>query len=404
MADSEKEAHPAHNTVDLAELRTVLQGVREQLDRQEDALAGGEDFPFSHPAVPGTETMTGGQNVVLDNLSLSWNTGSEAQIYGWETAAGIAVAATDLFVFKEFAGGSAGYATPNQIAAAITDWTGVSFATADVTGATGLPTTWVELSDTCGSIDAGTAGYVPVVTDIGGGIWNLALTSIGTGPFWTLGGTYANCYSNSIGLDASTPVISLSGKALTDSATTCLTWDSTSVDISSTPLFVTLNTTECSAVGTAANLFSGGLSVAKNIRSDGLISANENGTYRGILGDEANTKGGAFTGAGSIAVDIATAAVLFTGTDGTNTVILGDAMSGFAAYATDGVHATYLCDGTYGVSTSGPIHCETLLRIGATQVVGPQGLAVADATGLGDVVAQLNLLLARNRAHGLIAT
>ena len=38
------------------------------------------------------------------------------------------------------------------------------------------------------------------------------------------------------------------------------------------------------------------------------------------------------------------------------------------------------------------------------QVVGAQGAAVADATGAGDVVAQLNTLLARLRAHGLIAT
>ena len=38
------------------------------------------------------------------------------------------------------------------------------------------------------------------------------------------------------------------------------------------------------------------------------------------------------------------------------------------------------------------------------QVVGAQGAAVADATGAGDVVAQLNALLARLRVHGLIAT
>ena len=41
---------------------------------------------------------------------------------------------------------------------------------------------------------------------------------------------------------------------------------------------------------------------------------------------------------------------------------------------------------------------------GANQVVGAQGAAVADATGAGDVVAQLNTLLARLRTHGLIAT
>ena len=43
-------------------------------------------------------------------------------------------------------------------------------------------------------------------------------------------------------------------------------------------------------------------------------------------------------------------------------------------------------------------------KYNGTQVVGAQGAAVADATGAGDVVAQLNALLARCRAHGLIAT
>lgn len=44
------------------------------------------------------------------------------------------------------------------------------------------------------------------------------------------------------------------------------------------------------------------------------------------------------------------------------------------------------------------------LDANTNQVVGTQGAAVADATGAGDVVAQLNTLLARLRAHGLIAT
>lgn len=42
-------------------------------------------------------------------------------------------------------------------------------------------------------------------------------------------------------------------------------------------------------------------------------------------------------------------------------------------------------------------------KVNGTQVVGAQGAAVADATGAGDVVAQLNSLLARVRTHGLIA-
>ena len=41
--------------------------------------------------------------------------------------------------------------------------------------------------------------------------------------------------------------------------------------------------------------------------------------------------------------------------------------------------------------------------MGATKLIGVQGAAVADATGAGDVVAQLNTLLARLRTHGLIA-
>jgi hypothetical protein len=43
-------------------------------------------------------------------------------------------------------------------------------------------------------------------------------------------------------------------------------------------------------------------------------------------------------------------------------------------------------------------------KVDGVQVVGNQGAAVADATGAGDVVAQLNALLARLRTHGLIAT
>jgi hypothetical protein len=42
--------------------------------------------------------------------------------------------------------------------------------------------------------------------------------------------------------------------------------------------------------------------------------------------------------------------------------------------------------------------------MGATKLIGVQGSAVADATGAGDVVAQLNALLDRLRTHGLIAS
>lgn len=59
-----------------------------------------------------------------------------------------------------------------------------------------------------------------------------------------------------------------------------------------------------------------------------------------------------------------------------------------------------------GLSTSGSVDVTGTGRykVGATQVVGPQGLAVADATDAASVILRLNDLLARCRAHGLIAT
>ena len=50
------------------------------------------------------------------------------------------------------------------------------------------------------------------------------------------------------------------------------------------------------------------------------------------------------------------------------------------------------------------VSCGGGLKIGGIQVMGPQGAAVADATGTGDVVAQLNTLLARARDAGWIAS
>lgn len=44
------------------------------------------------------------------------------------------------------------------------------------------------------------------------------------------------------------------------------------------------------------------------------------------------------------------------------------------------------------------------LQIGSTKVIGAQGAAVADATDAASAITQLNALLARMRAHGLIAT
>jgi hypothetical protein len=72
-------------------------------------------------------------------------------------------------------------------------------------------------------------------------------------------------------------------------------------------------------------------------------------------------------------------------------------------------------DNSYDIGAAGATrprsgYFGTLLRApeyqdaNGVKVLGTQGAAVADATGAGDVVAQLNFLLARCRAHGLIAT
>lgn len=58
----------------------------------------------------------------------------------------------------------------------------------------------------------------------------------------------------------------------------------------------------------------------------------------------------------------------------------------------------------FSVDNGGTLDLFTGLAVGGTTVVRAQQPAVANATGAGDVVAQLNALLARLRAHGLIAT
>ena len=45
-----------------------------------------------------------------------------------------------------------------------------------------------------------------------------------------------------------------------------------------------------------------------------------------------------------------------------------------------------------------------VVKVGGTQVLGPQGAAVANATDSASAITQLNALLARLRAHGLIAS
>jgi len=62
--------------------------------------------------------------------------------------------------------------------------------------------------------------------------------------------------------------------------------------------------------------------------------------------------------------------------------------------------------GVVDLTATGDLELSTgkALIVNSIQVVSDQEAAVADATGAGDVVAQLNALLARLRSHGLIAT
>jgi glycine cleavage system aminomethyltransferase T len=74
------------------------------------------------------------------------------------------------------------------------------------------------------------------------------------------------------------------------------------------------------------------------------------------------------------------------------------------------VNAHWVADSnaTYDLGGSGVAWRDLVLTrqifINGVKILGTQGAAVADATGAGDVVAQLNALLARCRAHGIIAT
>lgn len=89
------------------------------------------------------------------------------------------------------------------------------------------------------------------------------------------------------------------------------------------------------------------------------------------------------------------------GVYGTNTANGGVAISADASGTSSiGIYCT---GSLYGLQTGSDIDANSYYASG-TKVVGGQGAAVADATGVGDVVAQLNTLLARLRTHGLIAT
>ena len=85
----------------------------------------------------------------------------------------------------------------------------------------------------------------------------------------------------------------------------------------------------------------------------------------------------------------------------------------FRTHTLGETNASYLVIGSSGVGTgtlkfsvrgNGDVYSATGYFVGATKVIGAQGAAVANATDSASAITQLNLLLARLRAHGLIAT
>ena len=78
----------------------------------------------------------------------------------------------------------------------------------------------------------------------------------------------------------------------------------------------------------------------------------------------------------------------------------------FSLYLTTGGSVALSLDTSLNASCAGNINVASgkVYKVNGTQVVGAQGAAVADATDATSVIARLNDLLARCRAHGLIAT
>lgn len=177
--------------------------------------------------------------------------------------------------------------------------------------------------------------------------------------YWLMGGASTRNYGGSIGRTDSSMAIDLTNSYLKDATgpTTTVDWHQRQLlggnwTITSGNKFLAADTTKSTAADTGA----------------------------------VQVKGGVWAGKG------------FRGEKGS-----GDQ----AAYFEDGTNSVYMCEGTYAVHASvGPIDGNPTsgFSIAGTKVVGAQGAAVADATGTGDVVAQLNALLARLRTHGLIAT
>lgn len=105
------------------------------------------------------------------------------------------------------------------------------------------------------------------------------------------------------------------------------------------------------------------------------------------------------TGSNAYGMDLG----LFGGIASTRVFAASNARVSFAGRATDSTTQAGYTEWGWVNSTEFNLTSGRVLKIAGTQVVGPRGASVADATDAASVITQLNALLSRMRAHGLIA-
>ena len=192
--------------------------------------------------------------------------------------------------------------------------------------------------------------------------------------------TVVNWAAQYLANDIGQVVLDWANQALEDDGEECLTWDDTSVDITATPLFKVLNTTAVTGTsGVGALLVSGGGYFAGGVNIDGtsFLTVPDNPGH-GLVVDHGTR-------------------ITIIGTDSTAILCEATGATVRLAYET-GPYAVHAETGGINANATSGFLCN------GTKVAGARGAAVANATGAEDVVAQLNELLKRVRAHGLIAT
>ena len=220
---------------------------------------------------------------------------------------------------------------------------------------------WRDLIDTVGDPTlAGNAGYIPIVSDQGGGNYKLELVSGGpgtTGPWWKLGNTVtADAYGQLIGDSTQALVIDLDNRRLEDGGGnwTC-DWDAREFDGADwTFLAGTIckaeDTTAVSANDTGSIQCKGGINFQK-------LSGGTDGTRSvDLLADGTGLT--AFTAAIAAKSTSVEAIIAVAngwglyGKAGTYEGYVGDSLNAAAGYFTDSASIAKLCDGTYAVNAA----------------------------------------------------